>query len=696
MRVQGGGAGGPGGERKFMEAAHESPELTAGATEARDEPRDEPREPAGAARSQNVVYTIAHDWGAIPQFLAPALERVDRTADGTQLLVLTADAETAHAVADVALGLRDDAGGRPLLVPVTGAARAMRLARAGAPAAVAGAPEALAALVRGAALKLDSVRAVILAWADDMTGPDASAALEAVLAEVPKDATRVLVTARQTDAVEALIERYLRRPRRVTPAVQQPGGAVAMTYLAVAPAARSAALRRLLDEMDPPSAAVLVMSEASEREAARTLRSLGYHAGAISSAAAAPDAGSFGPDVRVVRGDAPHAAPAGVGSAPTDSVGAPDGAPPTAPGVSANVALLVLYDLPTDRAALDRAVAARPAQIVALAQPRQLDALRQIAGGPVTPLALPDQARDARTRDDAMRAELRAALTGGVPHRELLALEPLLAEFDGVQLAAAALRLLEQTRELARARGVQALTPAAPPARGGSGGGGHDAASGMTRLFITVGSKDGVRPGDLVGAIANSAGISSERLGRVEIRDAFSLVEVASGDAARVIEKVNGIAIRGRRAVVREERDAGGGGGPRERRGGAERGGGSDRRGPERGAGARPGGMKDTRSGPRDAGRSDRGAREDRGGPRGERGPRAFDARRDGPRGPGRDDRGVRERAEQRGEWADRAARLRNARRGAPGSRDVDDSAESTGGNDRNDAPRRVSSDTEE
>ena len=53
----------------------------------------------------------------------------------------------------------------------------------------------------------------------------------------------------------------------------------------------------------------------------------------------------------------------------------------------------------------------------------------------------------ARSRDEKVRDELRAALANGVNARELIALEPLLTEFDGVEIAAAALRLLERDRE---------------------------------------------------------------------------------------------------------------------------------------------------------------------------------------------------------------------------------------------------------
>ena len=52
------------------------------------------------------------------------------------------------------------------------------------------------------------------------------------------------------------------------------------------------------------------------------------------------------------------------------------------------------------------------------------------------------------------------------------------------------------------------------------------------RLFVSAGQRDNVRPGDLVGAITGEAGITGEEVGRIEIRDTFSIVEVAADAAA--------------------------------------------------------------------------------------------------------------------------------------------------------------------
>ena len=48
----------------------------------------------------------------------------------------------------------------------------------------------------------------------------------------------------------------------------------------------------------------------------------------------------------------------------------------------------------------------------------------------------------------------------------------------------------------------------------------------MVRLFLSVGRAEGVRPGDIVGAIANEANIPGQAIGAIDIYDHVSSVEV--------------------------------------------------------------------------------------------------------------------------------------------------------------------------
>jgi ATP-dependent RNA helicase DeaD len=78
----------------------------------------------------------------------------------------------------------------------------------------------------------------------------------------------------------------------------------------------------------------------------------------------------------------------------------------------------------------------------------------------------------------------------------------------------------------------------------------------MTRLFLGVGRAAGVRPQDVVGAIAGESGLRGRDIGAIEISDRFTLVEVPEGAADEVIAALRHTTIKGRKAAVRRERFA--------------------------------------------------------------------------------------------------------------------------------------------
>jgi ATP-dependent RNA helicase DeaD len=65
-----------------------------------------------------------------------------------------------------------------------------------------------------------------------------------------------------------------------------------------------------------------------------------------------------------------------------------------------------------------------------------------------------------------------------------------------------------------------------------------------------------MRPGDLVGAIANEAGVPGSDIGAIQIADSFSLVDVAETTADRVVASLRAATIRGRTFPVHRDRDA--------------------------------------------------------------------------------------------------------------------------------------------
>src|SRR5205085_12266957 len=78
--------------------------------------------------------------------------------------------------------------------------------------------------------------------------------------------------------------------------------------------------------------------------------------------------------------------------------------------------------------------------------------------------------------------------------------------------------------------------------------------SDVTRLYVALGRIAGVRPADLVGAIANEAGIDSRDIGAIEITDRFSLVEVPDDSVDDIIRALSGTTIRGKRVAARRDR----------------------------------------------------------------------------------------------------------------------------------------------
>jgi ATP-dependent RNA helicase DeaD len=371
---------------------------------------------------------------SVPRFLTGPLERVDPTEGATQLLVLTSDPESSVAMAEAVLGLTGPAGIE--LLPVTSAKRASRLIAGRPVLAAAGAPRDIRDLVRGSHLKLDSVKSVVLAWADEILAGDEDdiEALEAVMSELPKDAARIVVTSRSEGRVNAFAERYLRRAHRDAPAGDETEGTpIPLQYVTVTEATRKTALRRLFDDMDPPSAVVLANSDDVAETVSTSLRLLGYQ--------------QDSPSVRVTRGDIPPSTYA-----------------------------VIFYEMPESRAQLAAAAGAGAVTIVALVEPRDVDALRRMSGGDVKPFTLAAAGNAAREREAALRRQLSREIETGSAAREVLALEPLLDRHDGIEIAAAALRLLEKERASRKAAEIEARAQQAAPPRPASPREGFDRA----------------------------------------------------------------------------------------------------------------------------------------------------------------------------------------------------------------------------
>src|SRR4029079_13283748 len=82
-----------------------------------------------------------------------------------------------------------------------------------------------------------------------------------------------------------------------------------------------------------------------------------------------------------------------------------------------------------------------------------------------------------------------------------------------------------------------------------------DTEKGTARIYIGAGRAAGDRPRDLVGAITGEADIDSRQLGKIQISERFSVVEVPARLSTMIIEALSKGSIRGRKVVVRPDRD---------------------------------------------------------------------------------------------------------------------------------------------
>jgi hypothetical protein len=384
-----------------IHAAHAAPLTTEAAVTETE------RETAGAVRSAHVAHFFPPDWAQTAQRASGALERSDRELAAPQLLVTVPDSVAATALARELRALPAASGLR--ILPVTNATRAARLIKAAAPQVLVSTPALVAELLAASALKLSDVHTLVLAAADELDAQITP--LAALMAELPKASARILTAGAATPLVENLLERYMHKARRiavpVAPPVPVAAGTPPTIYVrTVLHGAALAALGELLDDFDPPSTVIVVSDSRGEGQARTALEALGYPADS--------------PLVRISRG-----------------------------AVDLHTALVVFVGLP-EPDSLTAALDAHPARLVALVSSRQQAALREITQGVVLmPYELSRAARAAREREEENRNALRAVLATGLPAREIVALEPLLAEHDGLAIAGAALRLYERATEAA-------------------------------------------------------------------------------------------------------------------------------------------------------------------------------------------------------------------------------------------------------
>jgi ATP-dependent RNA helicase DeaD len=211
------------------------------------------------------------------------------------------------------------------------------------------------------------------------------------------------------------------------------------------------------------------------------------------------------------------------------------------------VACVVAYDLPARDQLAHLLTLAR--EVVVLVPPAAEAWFAGIAA-PRRPLQLRGAVEEAAEAAAAARAEVAARIEAGAAGG-LLAVSPLLERHDPAMVAGA-LWELWRSRE-------RAVAPPVPS--------GQPVGSTMARIWASAGRKDGATPADFVAALTKEVGVDRTSIGRIELRETFSLIEVPAGEAERIARALDGRTVRRRRLTAHVDRGPSAGPGrPKEKR----------------------------------------------------------------------------------------------------------------------------------
>jgi len=189
--------------------------------------------------------------------------------------------------------------------------------------------------------------------------------------------------------------------------------------------------------------------------------------------------------------------------------------------------------------------------VVDVSLKKQLELLGERVGWPVR--SLPDAGPEIGGEVEAFRDRVREAIGSRDLAGATLFIDPLIAEHGYHRVAAALTSLLRETTPAPAEAGRPGAPRAGRPAPAAEAV--RAARPTWSRIFINVGREDGAAPGDFVGAITGETGAVGGQVGKIEIRQRFSLIDIDSMVVDEVVRGLTGKLIKGRDVVARLDRD---------------------------------------------------------------------------------------------------------------------------------------------
>ena len=493
--------------------------------------------------------------GKTAAFALPALDRVDLAQRNPQVLVLAPTRELAIQVAEAFQRYASKMPGFHVLPIYGGQSMVVQLRQLQRGAhVIVGTPGRVMDHLERKSLNLDNLTTLVLDEADEMLRMGFIDDVEWILEHTPTARQTALFSATMPDAIRRVAHRYLRDPKEIKiKAATATVSTIRQRFLQIAGPHKLDALTRILEvEDDFDAAIVFVRTKTATVELAEKLEARGYAAACLN--------GDMTQQLRerVIEQ---------LKNETLDIVVATDVA---ARGIDVpRVSHVINYDIPYDTEAYVHRIgrngrAGRSGNAILFVAPRENHLLRQIERAtkqPIELLKLPSREAVADKRVAAFRQQVSEVLESedlsffldviaGIEEKQ---------DVDVHEIAAALAFLAQKDRplqmqdtgkpDIAQIAAGKTDRPAREPRenRGEILERRRDYAEGrLARYRIDVGREHMASPKDIVGAIANEAGIESRFIGQINLFEDYSTVELPADLSNDVVQIL-------RRARVRQQ-----------------------------------------------------------------------------------------------------------------------------------------------
>jgi len=492
--------------------------------------------------------------GKTAAFALPILQKIDVGARGTQALILTPTRELAMQVAEAVhsyahgmegLSVLPVYGGAPIVHQLKRLERGVQI--------VVGTPGRLIDHLDRKSLRLDAIRVIVLDEADEMLKMGFIDDVERILGETPPTRQVALFSATMPPEVLRIAQKHMPDAQKV--AIEHKahtGPDIDQRFINLSEGQKLDVLTQMLELEENDATLIFRRTKTGAAELAERLEGRGFAAVAMHGDMKQNERESV---IRRLR------------AGTIEIVVATDVA---ARGLDVEqITHVVNYDVPYDVEAYVHRIgrtgrAGRSGVATMFITPRERKMMREIeryTGTPIKPMRMPTQADVAARRVGQLKETIRKNLQEGDLDLYLELVEQLAEEgaHDMAEIAAAAARLLSVARPIAEKEIAVVAPPPRPEPRGERTSRPLNAApqkprqdnEPKTRLSLAVGKRDGIRPADVVGSIANEADVPGRDIGPIEIRDDITYVVIPNRYVDAVLQKVGRKRFRGKALNVK-------------------------------------------------------------------------------------------------------------------------------------------------